>query len=63
MQDRQQKARETLIAHGVTIVDPPESDLAALRNQMIAHQDDEAKELKVTPEMVKLVMTDASAAA
>lgn len=59
----QENARKVLIEHGVKIVDPPESELAELRNRMMAHQDEVAKELKVSPEMVKLVMTDASAGA
>ena len=57
----QNKARTVLIDHGVKIVDPSESDLADLRNRMMAQQDDQAKELKVNPELVKLVNADASA--
>ena len=63
MQAAQDKARATLVEHGVKIVDPPESEVAELRNRMVAHQDEVAKELKINAEMVKLVTTDASAGA
>ncbi len=57
----QSKARGVLIDHGVKIVDPSAADIADLRNRMMAQQDDQAKELKVSPELVKLVNADASA--
>ncbi len=63
MQARQEEARKTLIAHGVKIVDPPESELADLRSRMFAQQDEVAKELKISPDVVKVVTTDASAGA
>ncbi|MBV8913606.1 MAG: TRAP transporter substrate-binding protein DctP [Acetobacteraceae bacterium] len=62
MQKRQEDARQILIEHGVKIVDPPEPEIADLRSRMMAHQDEVAKELKVSPEIVRLVIADASAA-
>ncbi len=59
----QDKARQTLTEHGVNIVDPPDAELADLRNRMLPHQDEVARELKVSPDLVKLVMSDASAGA
>ncbi len=63
MQTLQENARKTLIEHGVKIVDPSQAELSELRGRMAQHQDEEAKELKVSPEMVKLVTTDAGAEA
>jgi TRAP-type C4-dicarboxylate transport system substrate-binding protein len=56
----QTKARATLEEHGVKFSDPTAEQNAAARKQMVAEQDQMAKEIKVSPEMVKLIMTEAT---
>jgi TRAP-type C4-dicarboxylate transport system substrate-binding protein len=56
----QTKARATLQEHGVKFADPTAEQSAAERKQMMAEQDQMAKEIKVSPEMVKLIMAEAS---
>ena len=58
MLERQVAGRETLKANGVKIVDSSPAEIAAARKAMLAEQDSVAKEIKVSPEMVKLVMDD-----
>ena len=55
----QSKARQTLEDHGVKFVDPTPQQTAAERQKMLAEQDQLAKEIKVAPDLVKLVMADA----
>ncbi|HEY0910485.1 MAG TPA: TRAP transporter substrate-binding protein DctP, partial [Bradyrhizobium sp.] len=54
----QTKARATLEEHGVKFSDPTEEQTAAARKQMLAEQDQLAKDIKVAPEMVKLIMAE-----
>jgi TRAP-type C4-dicarboxylate transport system substrate-binding protein len=54
----QTKARTTLEEHGVKIADPTDAQTAAARKQMLAEQDQLAKDIKVSPEMVKLIMAE-----
>jgi C4-dicarboxylate-binding protein DctP len=61
MADRQAKARETLMAHGVKFGDPSPEEIKATRAKMMPQQDEVAREIKVSPEMVKLVMDDVGA--
>jgi C4-dicarboxylate-binding protein DctP len=56
----QTKARTTLEAHGIKFSDPTAAQSAAERNRMVAEQDQMAKEIKVSPDMVKLIMAEAS---
>jgi TRAP-type C4-dicarboxylate transport system substrate-binding protein len=58
MAGAQTKARATLEEHGVKIADPTEEQTAAARKQMLAEQDQLAKDIKVSPEMVKLIMAE-----
>jgi TRAP-type C4-dicarboxylate transport system substrate-binding protein len=58
MAGAQTKARATLEEHGVKIADPTEEQAAAARKQMLAEQDQLAKDIKVSPEMVKLIMAE-----
>ncbi len=57
----QTKARATLEEHGIKFADPTADQNAAERKRMIAVQDDVAKEIKISPEMVKLIMADVAA--
>jgi C4-dicarboxylate-binding protein DctP len=54
----QTKARTTLEEHGIKIADPTPEQIAAARKQMLAEQDQLAKDIKVSPEMVKLIMAE-----
>jgi C4-dicarboxylate-binding protein DctP len=61
MAGAQTKARSTLEEHGIKFADPTPDQNAAERKRMIAVQDDVAKEIKISPEMVKLIMTEVGA--
>jgi C4-dicarboxylate-binding protein DctP len=50
--------RKTMETHGVAFVEATPEETAASRKTMMPHQDAMAKEIKVSPEMVKLVMQD-----
>ena len=54
----QTKARATLEEHGIKFADPTAEQNAAERKRMVAEQDQMAKEIKVSPEMVKLIMAE-----
>ncbi|MEO6840658.1 MAG: TRAP transporter substrate-binding protein DctP [Bradyrhizobium sp.] len=54
----QTKARTTLEEHGVKIADPTPDQSAAERKKMMVEQDQLAKDIKVSPEMVKLIMAE-----
>jgi C4-dicarboxylate-binding protein DctP len=54
----QTKARTTLEEHGIKIADPTPEQIAAARKQMLAEQDQLAKDIKVSPDMVKLIMAE-----
>ena len=58
----QARARETLLAHGITIVVPPAVELAAKRLEMVAHQDQVAKLSRITPQMIEAVMAELGSA-
>jgi TRAP-type transport system periplasmic protein len=55
----QTKARVTLQEHGIKFADPTPEQSAAERKLMMAEQDQVAKDIKVSPEMVKLIMAEA----
>jgi C4-dicarboxylate-binding protein DctP len=54
----QAKARGTLEAHGVTVVDQPPAETVSVRQKMLADQDTVAASLKISPEIVRLMMQD-----
>ena len=56
----QTRARGTLQEHGIKFADPTAEQSAEERKKMMADQDQVAKEIKVSPEMVKLIMAEAS---
>ena len=56
----QTRARQTLESHNVKFTDPTAQQTAAERQKMMAEQDQVAKEIKLSPEIVKLVMADAA---
>jgi TRAP-type C4-dicarboxylate transport system substrate-binding protein len=53
------KARKTLEEHGIRFSDPTADQTAAERKRMVAEQDQVARDIKVSPEMVKLIMAEA----
>jgi len=55
----QTKARATLEEHGIKFSDPTAEQSAEERKKMMAEQDQVAKDIKVSPEMVKLIMAEA----
>jgi TRAP-type C4-dicarboxylate transport system substrate-binding protein len=54
----QARARDTVQAHGITIVVPSADELAAKREAMMAHQEHVAKLSRISTEMVAIVTTD-----
>lgn len=54
----QERARTTLESHGVKFTDLSAAQATEIRNQMLKEQDDVAKDLKVSPEVVKLMTAD-----
>jgi TRAP-type C4-dicarboxylate transport system substrate-binding protein len=54
----QAKARTTLEEHGVKFSDPTPEQTAEARKLMLVEQDQLAKDIKVAPEMVKLIMAE-----
>ena len=61
MEDAQQNARKELIEHGVKFVVPPPEKIAEVRAKMVAEQDAAAKEMKLTPALVKEVTDEIAA--
>lgn len=59
MAQRQIEARRLLQEHGVHIVDPSPATLAATRQKMLPQTAKVAKEIRVSPEIVRLVDEDA----
>jgi TRAP-type C4-dicarboxylate transport system substrate-binding protein len=57
----QTRARATLQEHGIKFSDPTAEQSAAERKRMMAEQDQVAREIKVSPEMVKLIMAETGA--
>jgi C4-dicarboxylate-binding protein DctP len=51
----QTRARGVLESHGIKIVDPPEAQIAADRTRMLPEQDALAKQLHISPDLVKLL--------
>ena len=62
MAQRQIEARRLLVAHGVQIVDPTPQALAATRQKMLPDTAEVAKQIKVSPEIVRLVDEDVGVA-
>ena len=54
----QARARTTLEEHGVKFSDPTPEQTAEARKLMLVEQDQLAKDIKVAPEMVKLIMAE-----
>jgi TRAP-type C4-dicarboxylate transport system substrate-binding protein len=54
----QTQARKTLEEHGVKFFDPSPQQIADLRKRMMAEQDRLAKDIKMSPDLVKMVMAD-----
>jgi C4-dicarboxylate-binding protein DctP len=59
----QARARGTLESHGVKIVDQTAEEAVALRQRMLPEQDQVAANLKINPEIVRLMMQDIGGAA
>ena len=59
----QTRARTTLEAHGIKFSDPTAEQSAAERKRMMAEQDQVAKDIKISPEMVKLITAEAGSGA
>jgi TRAP-type transport system periplasmic protein len=60
MADLQLKARGVLEEHGVKFTDLTPTQIAAVRQKMMATQDGVAKELKITPSLVRDASTELS---
>jgi len=58
----QAAARDTLISHGVRMVQPPEEEVAQARRRLMAAQDEIVAELKMDRDMVEAVMRELRAA-
>jgi len=56
----QREARRTLMQHGVVFVDPPDGEIAETRGRMMAEQDQLAKDIKISPQMLQAVMAVAA---
>jgi len=54
----QTKARAMLEEHGVKFTDPTEEQTATARKSMLPEQDQLSKDIKVSPELVKLIMAE-----
>lgn len=60
MEAAQTQARKTLEANRIVFYSPPPGDLADIRAKMMPTQDATAKELRITPELLKKVTADAT---
>jgi peroxiredoxin len=58
MEVAQSRARELGEEHGVKIVTLPLQELAAKRQEMMAHQDQVARLSRISPEMLAAVSAD-----
>ena len=58
MEAAQTQARKTLEANGIVFHSPPPSELADIRGKMMPLQDAVAKELRITPDLLKQVNGD-----
>ena len=54
----QKKGRAEDEAHGIHFVDPTPQRLAEIRQKMLATQDEVAKELKISPEVIKALAAE-----
>ena len=54
----QTRARDALTEHGVSMVDGPQAELDAVHAKMLKEQDKVVADSHISPELVKLVMTD-----
>ena len=63
MEAAQQKARQTLEAHGVKFADPTPEQTEAARKTMLPETDKLVKEIHLSPEIVKLVEQEVGGAA
>jgi C4-dicarboxylate-binding protein DctP len=61
MEAAQSHARSLLEAHGITIIAPSLEEVAVMRKEMTAHQDEVAKLSRISPEMLATVSTDIEA--
>ena len=50
--EAQDRARTTLAEHGVKIVAPSAAELAKIRSEMMSTQDEDARGLKLDPDLV-----------
>ena len=55
MEAAQEHAATTLREHGVKLVEPTDTQLASMRQQMMPKMDEWAKELRITPAMLAVV--------
>ena len=62
MAGAQLRARKTLEEHGIKFADPTAEQIAAERKRMMAEQDQVAKEIKISPEMVQALMATVGSA-
>ena len=62
MAGAQIRARKTLEEHGIKFADPTAEQIAAERKRMMAEQDQVAKEIKISPEMVQALMATVGSA-
>lgn len=60
MEAAQTQARKTLEANGIVFTAPPADDIANIRAKMMPAQDATAKELRISPELLKKVTADTS---
>jgi len=58
MADAQSRARTTLAAHGIRVLDVSPDELAQARKKMIARQDEAARLFKLSPHVVELIMAE-----
>ena len=57
----QSRARDLVLSHGIKIVVPPVEELAAKRQEMLAHQDQLATLSRISPEMVAALTSELAA--
>jgi TRAP-type C4-dicarboxylate transport system substrate-binding protein len=62
MENAQNEARRTLEKNGISYVSPSESALAEVRSKMLPSQDAVAKELRISPALLKQVQSDVNTA-
>jgi C4-dicarboxylate-binding protein DctP len=55
----QARARDELVAQGVTVLDVPQAELDAVHAKMLPELDKVVADAHISPELVKLVLADA----